>query len=688
MRSFACILGTACIVLAFLMAVSSAVFANPNQPPPFTWARDNVKVVFTGDGNPIAKTVDGKQCIETANTNRNRFLYFDIDNDYVFDSDVEAQIEIVYDSTVSGPILFEYDSNYLKEKHEGTFHQYHQIAQPDKSTRWARHLFKLTRARFADRQHRSADFRISSPKGMLRISDLKVSLDKSFAAPEQNGKLKLRVVDETTGKITPARIGIYDTKQRFKPPAEDSNAVPINVFYRTLKMFNCRQDTTWPIANTYAFWTYGEYECELPAGKYQIIVRKGIEYYLVEEWITIEAGKTLEHTVKLKQWVNMAEKGWYSGDCHVHIGRTPEQNSAVMAQCRGEDLNVSNLAQMGNIETYYFRQYAFGEAGKYRLGKYVLIPSQEEPRTPHRGHSLLLNMKSMVRDDETYYLYHKAYQRTREQGGLVGYAHMGLGFFAERGMALDMPFGLIDFVEMLQVNNIEDRVFYEFLNLGYKLVPTAGSDYPYIDPPGSVRNYVYLDGPYSDQGWFDALAEGRTFVTTGPILTFTVNGANMGEELGIEQGAPLNIEATAVINPTMDKLKQIQLIIHGDTVTTVDLPEGEQSLKLSYQMAAEQSVWMAVKVTCEGKLLAHTAPIYVTVDGRRFWKKQAVRKIVATQRQRLRDLIEKPVKPIFETWINDTLQTEWNKQKSFLEQRVEQANAKYEELLKLLRSEE
>jgi hypothetical protein len=669
-----------------MIGYTEVVSANPNQPPPFSWGGDKVKAVFVGDGHPIAKTVNGRKCIESADTKANRYLYFDVDDDYVFDGEVDALIEIEYDSTASGRIHLDYDSTLLKEKHKGAFLYHDKDIQPDKSTRWARHVFKLSKARFANRQHGLADFRFISPDKKLRISDIKVSVQKGAAAPDKKGVLKLRVLDDATGKITPARVGIYDERGRFKPPAKDSDAVPINVFYRTLNMFNCRGDTTWPIGNTYAFWIYGQYECELPAGRYQLIVRKGIEYYLVNQWLTVEAGKILEHTVRLKRWIDMSAKGWYSGDAHVHIGRTREQNPAVMAQCEGEDLNVSNLSQMGNIETYYFKQYAFGEEGKYRRGKYVLVPSQEEPRTPHRGHSLLLNMERMVRDDETYYLYHKAYQEIRDQGGLVGYAHMGLGFSAERGMALDVPFGLIDFVEMLQVNNINDRVYYQFLNLGYRLVPTAGSDYPYCDPPGLVRNYVHLDGPYSDQAWFDALAGGRTFMTTGPILTFNVNCTPMGGELRVNKGDVIDIRATAVINPTMGKLKQIQLIVHGDKVATANLPEGEKSLKFSHKMSADRSMWMAVKVICQGKLLAHTAPIYVVVDGQRTWKKSAVPVIVAKQRQRLKDLVEKPVKSIYETWLDDTLKTKWARQQALIEKRTKLANAKYDELLKMLDS--
>jgi len=676
------------VIVCFLSGGVSAEYSgSPNQPPPFSWTGKNVSLVFLGDGIPIAQDVDGKKCLQTADNSINRHLYFDVNDDYVFDCDDQAIVELEYDSTVTDPFYMVYDSNYLDGQHQGVFHMHGSAVQPDKTVRWAKHTFTLPRAKFANRQHRRADFRLVAPNGMVRISDIKVRVEGVEKAKDRQGELKLRIVDEASGKAVPARVGIYDEKGRFKPPAADGNAVPINVFYRTLGMYDCRGDTTWPVKNTYAFWTYGEYECSLPAGKYQLIVRKGLEYYLVNEWFTVEPGKTTEHTVQLKRWINMPQKGWYAGDCHCHIGRTREQNPAVLAQCEGEDLNISNLSQMGDIKDYYFRQYAFGKAGRYGRDNYRLIPGQEDPRTPHRGHTLFLNLQQMVRDDDTYYLYHKAFQQVHQAGGLVGYAHKGIGFKADRGMALDVPFGIVDFVEVLQANNMDTRIYYEFLNLGYKLAPTAGSDYPYLDPPGLVRNYVYTGRPFDDQAWFDALKKGYTFVTSGPMLSFTVNDVPMGGQVQVRRGEQLTIQAEASINPTLGKLKELQLIVHGENIYTRKLQPGKTSITLLSTMAADHSMWMAVKAVCEGKLLGHTAPIYITVDGKRTWKRDAVTDLVARQRKRMKEMLATQPKPIVEHWVAEKLKRQWAKQKDLLVQRVKAANVKYDKLLDMLNSD-
>jgi len=678
-----------CLPIFLSLEVLAGDYRNPNEPQPVLWQSEHARLVFTGDGLPVVKEVDGKKCVESVNDPTNRYIYINIDDDYVFDWKTGAHIEVEYDSSVTGSLQIEYDSNFTNEQHKGAFHTHGPPMKPDKSKRWAKHTFRLPNARFSNRQHNLGDFRIYSPDGIARISEIKVLLPHQYVKKTTDiGKLKLRVIDEATGKPAPARVGIYNELDQFQKPAAHSNAVPINVFYRTTNMYNCRKDTSWPIANTYVFWVDGEYECELAPGWYRLIVRKGLEYYVAEHWFHIEAGQTTDHVVTLKRWINMPEKGWYSGDCHCHIGRTREQNEAILAQCAGEDLNVTNLSQMGNIETYYFRQYAFGKKGRFGRGNYFLVPGLEDPRTPHNGHTLALNVQEMVRDDETYYLYHRAFERIRRVGGLAGYAHMGRGFSAERGMALDMPFGLVDFVEVLQVDHIIPDVWYDFLNLGYKLTPSAGSDYPYADPPGRVRNYVYLGGPLDNQKWFEEFARGHTFVSSGPILTFTVNGKQMGSELQVETGTELSVEASAAINPTIDKLEGLELIVFGESIVKMHPTSSDQkSLKISHRLKADRSMWLAVKATCKGDALAHTAPIYVVVNGQRTWNRSAVKGIIKKQRQRLKALIETPVKPVVENWLTDTLKEKWQQQKGLMVQRVKAANAKYDELLEMLKKE-
>jgi len=52
--------------------------------------------------------------------------------------------------------------------------------------------------------------------------------------------------------------------------------------------------------------------------------------------ITIGDSDTTERTIHLRPWINMADRGWFSGDMHVH---RPLADLAVVMEA--EDLVVS-----------------------------------------------------------------------------------------------------------------------------------------------------------------------------------------------------------------------------------------------------------------------------------------------------------------------------------------------------------
>ena len=52
---------------------------------------------------------------------------------------------------------------------------------------------------------------------------------------------------------------------------------------------------------------------------------------------------------------------------------------------------------------------------------------------------------------------------------MTGYAYLGELFNGRRGRALDVPFGLIDFIEVLQGGRLNTEIWYTFLNLGYRV---------------------------------------------------------------------------------------------------------------------------------------------------------------------------------------------------------------------------
>ena len=88
----------------------------------------------------------------------------------------------------------------------------------------------------------------------------------------------------------------------------------------------------------------------------------------------------------------------------------------------------------------------------------------EGPRTAQRGHTISLNIQRPIQDPDNYFLYHCFLKAYAEQNAINGYAHVGSEEFnASWGLALDVPPGLVDFVEIMQNSSLRTGFWTEFM---------------------------------------------------------------------------------------------------------------------------------------------------------------------------------------------------------------------------------
>ena len=72
-----------------------------------------------------------------------------------------------------------------------------------------------------------------------------------------------------------------------------------------------------------------------PPGRYTVTAERGKEYHPERREVTV-GDEPVRLTIRLRRWIDMAERGWYSGDTHTH--RTLAELPNVML---AEDLNVA-----------------------------------------------------------------------------------------------------------------------------------------------------------------------------------------------------------------------------------------------------------------------------------------------------------------------------------------------------------
>ncbi|MCX6887760.1 MAG: CehA/McbA family metallohydrolase [Verrucomicrobia bacterium] len=367
------------------------------------------------------------------------------------------------------------------------------------------------------------------------------------------------------------------------------------------------------------------FDMPLASGEWDVHIIHGIEYEPIRERFDVQAGKWVHKTYRLKRWTNMPRRGWYSGDDHVHSRlMSSEDAEKLMAFTRAADIHVSNVLEMGNEMRTWYAQRGFGPEFHVQEGNHWLIPGQEDPRSM-LGHAIGLNLRSKVRDLEHYCLNDWIAEGIHRQGGLYGHTHVGNSevktLFTERQMALFTPMNMVDFNSILQ-NRLGVDLFYNYLNLGFKMTASAGSDTPYGGTVGSVRVYAHCGsrGPFSPARWFDALKRGCTFVTTGPMLDFRVEGARPGEEIVMSKPRPMRVTIRAWGLPGASAPVELRLIQFGRVIKEV-LPAGKATaeLKLETMITPEQSCWLAAQVRGANGSVAHTTPIYLVKPGTRFW---------------------------------------------------------------------
>ena len=625
---------------------------------------------------------DGRRCLVGP------YFIFDVDDDFAFNIDETVTVELLFDASRTDGFIISYD-------HASDSPQARTVMlDRDDGQRWHWVSVTLERAGLANRRHGYTDLGIAAAGAVLEydaqaeheivLCDMKIGREgRPAAGPVPAGTFNLHVRDES-GAVIPARVGLYDAQGHMPAPGERALVVP-RFTDRTRQVPVRRGFEFWPAGKGYAFYVGGDYEAQVPAGRYQLVVGRGPEYRLHTQDVVVEAHGYTQVEVALQRWVDMPEQGWYSGDAHIHIERTRDANPGLLTLLSAEDLHVSNLLQMGNLARSYFPQYAFGDDGHYLRDNHALVSGQESPRTGQRGHTISLNV-SRYHDPVDFFLYHETAMAVQADGGLFGYAHAMIdAFHVSRGLALDVPMGLVDFIEVLQFSMLGTEFLYDFWNLGFRLAPVAGSDFPYVNLPGTERSYVRIDGPFSPRAWFEGLRRGRTFVTNGPMLSLNVAGGTLGDTVAARQGESLNVTARARVNPDIDSLDRVELVIHGAVVATVATERGSDSLALNHSLAADQSCWVALRAYGKNGGLAHSAPIYVSVDGvEDFRNKAVVPALVEKYRNRIATLLATvpQAHDDLERWETAHLmESTWKAQLPALRARAEQVLERYDELL-------
>ncbi|HUV65568.1 MAG TPA: CehA/McbA family metallohydrolase, partial [Sedimentisphaerales bacterium] len=409
----------------------------------------------------------------------------------------------------------------------------------------------------------------------------------------------------------------------------------------------------------------GFFVIEAPAGNAVIHIERGKEYRPIDKEVVVQPNQTTNVDITLERWVNMSREGWYSADIHCHFGLGDLRVLKQLALA--DDINFEPLLTLWNHQTKTpagsWPDWPGGSSIQADATHVVTFRNQEIERIggdafESTGALLMFGLTKPVEmpPGNSRYPCDAVLGRAAKETSPECVIDTDKPIWGENvvGVAL----GLFDSVQVchnhyhrdatLQMGRVgwgmagadieEDRkvwaqdelfhrtnsTYYRFLNCGFRLAATGGSAMGVMAVPlGYSRTYAKLDGPLTEANYLKAIRAGRTFATSGPMLTLTANGLDCGTEIRYTTAAskPIRIEAKLRSIQSIDSL---ELVANGKVIKSVSLknrpssPVLEESIALAFE--PRRSGWVATRAIFtapDGHLRqAHTSPIYITVDGK------------------------------------------------------------------------
>jgi hypothetical protein len=458
-------------------------------------------------------------------------------------------------------------------------------------------------------------------------------------------RLAGNITDADTGVPLAARLYLQNAAGEFgfvQSAAAQGRAVP----YARNNWINSRSIEVHTSLSAHGF------QADLPPGTYTVTVERGKEY--LPQSVTVDLGTApLRIELKLKRWINLAARGWYSGDGHVHRSLA-ELPTLLLA----EDLNVAlpqtywvtkafnpptggdkntetnipaQLLKADDTHVIWPRntEYEIFSVGEkdHNLGA-VFIVNHREPFTlgappmgavaaeAHRQGALLdmdkcnwawSLMLPAVMDLDLYELANNHLWRAEfafTNFNVPAPAFMGLPDAGRSG-------GECDWI------NYTLRTYYTLLNCGFRMRPTAGTaSGVHPVPLGFGRVYVHCPRGFTYETWIKGLDEGRSFVTTGPMLLAEINGEVPGGKFQLPPGQSRKVKLTGTV-ASEKSVTGVEVLVNGEVVRTIPLrarptKAGTFEGKFSERLAVPGTSWVALRVwepREDGRLrFAHTAP--------------------------------------------------------------------------------
>jgi hypothetical protein len=386
---------------------------------------------------------------------------------------------------------------------------------------------------------------------------------------------------------------------------------------------------------THYFYAKGTYEVAVPPGRYQIDVVRGICHDVASAGTEVGAGVTHVHDFDIPVLWDLHGTGWYSGNTHTHyhleIDEHPDDRLRMVPPAEALDVSVISYL-IRNDSPYITNRYRIGRLPEFSRDG-TLVDMGEEARNNRGfadigyGHCLFLNIPRLIEPVSTGLLSRDGKapdfptlsmlcEEAKRIGGMTVWCHNGSGMEMPVAVAL----GGIDAYNIGDGLDADYTRYYRLLNCGFRLPVSSGTDWWIYD---HNRVFVQVEGGFTYDSWLAGLRGGRTFVSNGPLVEFTVNGKPPGSVL--ETSEPLRVHARALSRLPFDAIE----IVQDGVVVAEQSALKRREAVLERELPADHGGWLAARVRSSARthalvgVYAHTSPVYYRVPGTPFTQAEA-----------------------------------------------------------------
>lgn len=401
-------------------------------------------------------------------------------------------------------------------------------------------------------------------------------------------------------------------------------------------------------------------EVTLPVGTYLVYASRGPEYTLDQRIIEVTKSHKLELVLTIDKIV--PTPGLISLDPHMH---TRYSDGRVSIEERLKSVIAEGVEVAVATDHNFITDYS-GPLKKLKLDSYLAVIPGNEVTTPDVLHFNAYPLQIRT-DEEGNGAIHSASDeagplflavREKDPAALLQVNHPragDLGYFNNLALdsetagkarpGFDTKFDLLEVLNgpyYFASNQVAIEDWLHLLNRGYYFPLIGSSDSHTIDlgEPGYSRTYVYYSGEkaprLNESTLFQALRQGHSFATNGPLVDIRVNGKALPGDLVEARNGRVDIRVEVRSAPWVD-VREVKLIFNGERKvifplqpSSAEILKFEQEITLSLkqdtalcaEVLGQKTLFPVLQLPSRTGLLengtlpyALTNPVFIDVDG-------------------------------------------------------------------------